>query len=83
MLAHVAVHLEERHIGQIGAGDLQYVGAVLGQDARDCRARDDAAHFEDFDAFKDPLASSLTSGEGSRRQISWNLVYLPGRLLDV
>lgn len=30
VLAHVAIYLEERHVGQIGASDLQYVGAILG-----------------------------------------------------
>lgn len=43
MLAHVAVDLEEGYIGQVGAGDLQHIRAVFGQDACNSRAGNDAA----------------------------------------
>ena len=50
MLAHVDVELEERHVGEVRRCDLQHVGAVLGEDAPNHRAGDDATQLEDFDA---------------------------------
>lgn len=49
VLAHVAVDLEERHVAQVRARDLEHCGAVLGQDPRNRRAGDYAAHLQDLD----------------------------------
>lgn len=50
VLAHVDVELEERHVGEVRRCNLQHVRAVLGEDAPNHWAGDDAAQLEDFDA---------------------------------
>ncbi|TKW52749.1 hypothetical protein CTA1_7514 [Colletotrichum tanaceti] len=52
-LAHVAVDLEEGHVAEARARDLEHVGPVLGQDAADDGPRDDAAQLEHLDAGQD------------------------------
>ena len=54
VLSHVAVHLEERHVAEVGAGHFEDVGAVLAEDSCDDGPGNDAAELEDLDARKEP-----------------------------
>lgn len=70
MLSHITVDLEEGNIGQTRAGDLQDIGAILGQDTGDSRSCDDTAHFQDLNALKDLLAAVAGGWEWCRWKIT-------------
>jgi hypothetical protein len=57
VLSHVAVDLEEGNVGKTRAGDLQDIGAILGQNTGDSRSCDDTAHFQDLNALENLLAA--------------------------
>jgi hypothetical protein len=83
VFTHVAVYLEEWHVGQVRAGDLQYVGTVLGQDAGDGGACDDTAHLEYFDTLEDFLDAIAVGWEWGWGQVARELSDFPGRFLHV
>ncbi len=80
-LAHVAVDLEEGHVAEVGARDLEHVGPVLAQDARHDGAGNDAAHFEDLDAREHAPVAPI--GQRARRRGRLERLHGPGRKLPV
>jgi hypothetical protein len=81
VLAHVTIDLEEGHVAEVRARDLEHVGAVLAQDAADGRSGDDAADLEDFDAREGSVV--VRDGEGGWRGCGFDGVDAPGGDFDV
>ncbi|KAI6749498.1 hypothetical protein HG530_014912 [Fusarium avenaceum] len=54
VFSHVSINLEEWYIAQVGAGNLEHIGAILAENTGDDWSSDDPTELEDFDAFEYP-----------------------------
>lgn len=81
-LAYVAVHLEERNVAEVWAGDLEHIGPVLSQDARDYGPGDDAAHLNHLDSGEEPAAFTAP-WQGPRGGAVFELLHGPWRQFPV